>query len=283
MIKFSTFRVLILIIIFSVEMNAGLAQKQSNTEQSYPEWNKFSFEFGGYLANINSNFRLGFDNLGIGLDINFEEALGLETTTFTFFGDFLYRFSKNRKHAFGAQYFQIVRKANKFIEAEFEINDQVFSKGTELGSSFSMVVINADYSYSFLMDDRVNISGSFGFFIMPIKFSFSRDDKKSEQTKFVAPLPAIGLESYFRLSKKFTLRQGLHLFYLKMNTLKGSMTDLSIMLEYNPIHHLTFGTGFNSFAIDISQGKSSAALFGDLVGNVGYKHSGLMFYGVYAF
>lgn len=277
------YHVLILIVIFWMDFSAGFAQKKSASNQSYQEWNRFSIEFGGYLTNISSNFRLGADNLGIGLDINFEQALGLETTSLTYYGQFLYRFSKNRRHALKARYFQIVRKSSKVIEADIEVNDRIFEAGTELGSSFKLGVGNFDYSYSFLMDDRININASFGFFVMPIKLAVGKDDNIDEQTEFVAPLPVLGIESYFKLSKKFALRQEMHLFYLKLNYLEGRMSELSIMLEYNPIPSLGIGFGYNAFNLDVSQEKNARPILGDLVGKVGYKHSGLLFYGNYNF
>lgn len=262
---------------------AGYSQRRYVTGKPYQEWSRFSFEFGGYLANISSTFRLGADNLGIGLDINFEQALGLETTSFTYYGKFLYRFSKNRRHSVRAQYSEITRKATKIIRADIEIYDRVFSKGTELGSRFSLSVLNVDYSYSFLLDERININASFGFFVMPIKVSVRQDDKKAEQTDFVAPLPAIGIESHILLTNKISLRQGIHLFYLKLDKLQGRMADLGIMVQYNPIPHLGFGIGFNAFTIDVTQEKTGRPFFGDLVGNIGYKHSGLLLNSAFTF
>ena len=226
---------------------------------------------------------MGADNLGIGLDINFEQALGLETTSLTYYGQFVYRFSKNRRSAVAARYFQTARKSSKVLQAEIDINDRIFAAGTEISSKFSLSVVNIDYSYSFIMDDRININASFGFFVMPIRFSLSRDDQAAEKADFVAPLPALGIESYIRLSDKFALRQGVHLFYIRLNTLEGRMTDISLTLEYNPIHRFGIGVGYNAFNIEVTQKKSSWPLFGDLIGKVGYRQSGLLFYGVFTF
>ncbi|MCB2218995.1 MAG: hypothetical protein KQI35_01280 [Bacteroidetes bacterium] len=276
----TVFRLLSILIICMLTID-GSAQRRSNSGQGQQSWDRLSLELGGYAANINSNFRLGLDNLGIGLDIDFEEALGLETTAFTFNANAKYRFSKNRRHAASFRYFDFNRKATKTLQAEIEINDRVFSAGTELGSSFGLSVINADYSYSFLMDDRMDINASFGFFVMPIKFSVSKNDQAAESTSFTAPLPALGLESGFILSPKFSLHQSVHLFYIQLNNLQGKMTDLSIKLEYRPIINLGLGTGFNTFAVDIQQSKTKRPLFGDLVGNIGYKHTGFLLYAVF--
>jgi hypothetical protein len=259
----------------------SIAQKKGNSGVDQHPWERFSIELGGYLANINSNFRMGLDNLGIGLDINFEEALGLESTALTFNANAKYRFSKNKRHAASFRYFGFSRKATKTLQANIEVNDKIFSAGTVLGSSFGLSVINAEYSYSFIFDDRIDMNASFGFFVMPINVSVGRDDNEAESQSFTAPLPALGLESEFILSPKFSLHQSTHLFYIQLNSLQGKMTDLAITLEYKPIRQLGLGTGFNTFAIDIQQSKTKRPLFGDLVGNIGYRHSGILFYAVY--
>lgn len=283
MSKLISCRPCFLLIIFVAMMQAGYSQRKLAPMRPSLELNRFSFEFGGYLANISSNFRLGGTKQGIGVDINFERALGLETTSLTYFGKFLYRFSGNKRHAVKARYFEITRKAVKVLKTDIEINDRVFTLGTELGSSFSMRVLNVNYNYSFLSDDRVNINASFGFFVMPLRFTFNRDDKISEQAQFIAPLPAVGIESYFLISRKFALRQVANLFYLKFDNMEGRMADLSIMLEYHPIRRLGLGMGYNSFNVDVTQEKVSLAFLGDLIGNVGYKHAGLLFYLTYGF
>lgn len=247
------------------------------------QWPKYSLEAGFYLTNINSNFRLGAERLGIGLEINFEDALGLNTSSFTFAGNFLYRFSKNRRSAMQFSYFQISRKASKTLEANLEIRDTVFTAGTTLGTKFNLSVVQLDYCYSILLDDRVNLYASFGFYVVPLSFSINRDDKNSEKSDFIAPLPNLGFGTYIYLTPKLLIVQRLNVFYLKIPNFEGGMTDINVGLEYQPWKHFAFGVGYNAFNINVEATKEGGLLIGDLIGNIGYKQNGLILYGAVNF
>jgi hypothetical protein len=264
-------------------LSPTFGQRATRPKNPTKDLSRFTIEAGGYLANIKSNIRLGGEELGLGLDINFEQALGLETTALTYYGLFQYRFSKSRKHAVKARYFEITRKAGKVLQTDVELLGRVFTVGTEFATTFTLRVINADYSFAFLQDDRVSIRGSFGFFIMPMRFNFRAGDNQETVSDLVAPLPALGLDSYILLSDKFFLNQGVHFFYLRIGEVEGRMTDLYISLEYKPVPKLGLGVGYNSFGIDIQQDNAKRGIFGELVGNVGYKQSGVVFFASFRF
>ena len=253
----------------------GQARRTSALED---QWPRYSLEAGFYATNINSNFRLGAERLGIGLEINFEDALGLNTSSLTVTGNFLYRFSKNRRSAMQVSYFQISRKASKTLEANLEIRDTVFTAGTTLGTKFTLSVVQLDYCYSILLDDRVNLYASFGFYVVPLSFSFNRDDKRSEKSDFTAPLPNLGFGTYIYLTPKLLIIQRLNVLYLKVPNYEGGMTDIHVGLEYQPWKRFAFGAGYNAFNINIEATKDATLLVGDLIGNIGYKQNGLIVY-----
>ena len=53
-----------------------------------------SVSFGAFIAGYNSGITLGSKNLGLGLIIDIEDALGLKTTSFAMRGKAIYRFGK---------------------------------------------------------------------------------------------------------------------------------------------------------------------------------------------
>jgi hypothetical protein len=273
---------LLIILFTAVTWQPGFGQTR-RTSSLEDKWPRYSLEAGFYTTNISSNFRLGAKRLGIGLEINFEDALGLNTSSFTFTGNFLYRFSKNRKSALQASYFQITRKASKTLETDLEIRDTVFTAGTTLGTKFKLGVVQLDYSYSILLDDRVNLYASFGFYVVPLSFSINRDEKRSEQSDFIAPLPNFGLGTFFYLTPKLLIIQRLNVFYLRIPDFEGSMTDIHVGLEYHPWKHVAFGAGYNAFNINVEATKKGMIFTGDLIGNVGYKQNGVVLYGTVSF
>lgn len=59
-------------------------------------WKKFSLKAGGFWSSLSSNIRI---DTGIGIDIDIEELLGLETTNTVFRTEAMWRFTDNRRHA----------------------------------------------------------------------------------------------------------------------------------------------------------------------------------------
>ena len=81
---------LLAVVFFST---AVLAEKNTDPKD-YP-WKRGYLNLGYYLSSLDSSFRIGEANLGIGLDVSVEELLGLDTSESTFRIDAGYRFDRN--------------------------------------------------------------------------------------------------------------------------------------------------------------------------------------------
>ena len=65
-------------------------------------WEKWSLNFGGFIASTETSFRLGS---GAGVVIDVEELLDLDTTNYVYRLGGRWRFSKNRKHSLDLSWF----------------------------------------------------------------------------------------------------------------------------------------------------------------------------------
>ena len=61
-----------------------LAQETSPKEVLETPWTNMKVDLGVYIADISSKARFGSRQLGIGVDVDFEKAFGLETNFFVF-------------------------------------------------------------------------------------------------------------------------------------------------------------------------------------------------------
>ena len=58
-------------------------------------WERLRFDLGGYITDFDSDIQFGLESLGAGINVNVEEALGLDTSTTVFRGSASYRFTRN--------------------------------------------------------------------------------------------------------------------------------------------------------------------------------------------
>ncbi len=237
---------------------------------------KFSANFGTYISNNSSGLTIGSKQLGLGVVINLEDALGLETNTTVLRGGVEYNFGKRLQHGLSLDYFRINRSSLKTLADDIEIGDYIFSIGDNIKTEFNLSIIKLKYNYAFLSDERVDVAFSCGFFIIPMSFEISSDQFDSQKGNFIAPLPVLGISSNFLLAKNLYLKQSADLLYLKVNNLKGSIVDLNLAIEHAPFKHFRYGLGVNTFKINIYANQKESDI--NFFGNVNMDYSGVMFY-----
>jgi hypothetical protein len=243
-------------------------------------WERFSVDLGTFLASMSSDIQLGNKNLGLGLNINLEDALGLETSVFTFRGDAGYTFGKKQRSSVRLGYFGLFRSAFKDLESELQIGDKTFPIGTTVSSKFHFMVFRGIYDYAFYKDERVRFCISGGFYVMPIKFTM--DAFNSESAIFTAPLPVVGISNSIFITPKLMLHQNIDILYFEFGNFRGNLSDISILLDYKPFKHFGGGLGFNTFKFNLKVQEDDFIL-GDFVGELKSGFSGLMVFGSYFF
>ena len=244
---------------------------------------KFSFSFGGFLADLSSSAIIGSRKVGLGISINMEDALGLDVSGLVIRSNAIYRFGNDNRHAARIGYFSFKRKATKITESELEIGDTVIPIGENITSIYNLQIIKASYDYSFFQDERIRIGASFGFYVMPFRLKIKSESLISENTQFVAPLPVLGFQTDFAITSRLFLKQSIDVLYLKINNFKGTIVDLNIGIEYNIWDHIGLGAGFNYYRLTLeADGGDDYPLF-ELEGYMEFGYTGLLFYGRYYF
>ena len=246
-------------------------------------WERFNLNLGGFVAAMNSDVRIGSQTLGAGVDVNVEDALGLDSSIFVFRADALYRFSSNRRHRLDLNYYDLRRSSTKTLQADIQIKDQTFPVGTTLDSLFDLKIIRGAYSYSLFQDDRFDLGLSVGAFVMPIKFRFSSSTSGvAEEEAITAPLPVVGVRFDFAITPKFFLKQSFDFFYLQYENFQGSLWDAKVGLEYNIWKYVGVGVAYDFFRVQVkADGQNYPGV--DMTGKIEVSYSGLLLYGKFFF
>jgi hypothetical protein len=251
--------------------------------QKEKPWERFSLNLGGFVTTLNSDLRIGSKSSGVGIDVNGEDALGLDSSITVFRADAVYRFTSNRRHRFDLSYLDLRRGATKTLQADIQIKDQTFSAGTTVDSLFDLKIIRGAYSYSLFQDERLDLGLSAGVYVAPIKIRLSSSRTgAAEEESITAPLPVLGLRFDFAITPKFFLKQNIDFFYLQYQNFQGSLVDAKIALEYNVWKHLGFGIAYDYLRIQVkAEGQNYPGI--DMVGKLQFGLGGLLLYGKFYF
>jgi hypothetical protein len=245
-----------------------------NTEE-YP-WAKGSVRLGGILTFLDSSVRIGLTD-AIGIDVDVEDALGVDGTMWSLRGDALYRFTGNRRHRLDVSYAGYFREASRVLTEDLPIGEEVIEAGTQVDTTYNIQILKCVYSWSFLFDERVDVGIGGGLYIMPIKVTISPDDETEKGGDITAPLPAFSLHLDVAVTPKWYVRQRYNLFYLKIENYKGSILDIEIDIEYRFWKYAGVGLGWNAFDLRVQNDQSSDSML-NFNGKIETNYTGLLLY-----
>ena len=124
-------------------------------------WKKWNLDLGWYFADTDSSFRLGGGQLGVGVSVDVEEFLGLDSTSDSFRVAGGWRFSENKRHKLELGWFGFRRDATKTVVDTITIPPE-YGGGTlgpgTLNSEFNFDVIRLKYEYSLILDHRLDLN-----------------------------------------------------------------------------------------------------------------------------
>jgi hypothetical protein len=257
---------------------------QTETKEYLP-WEKGSVKFGGFIAAFNSDIGFGVNSLGVTL--NAEDLLGLDSSLTVFRGEAMYRPGKSRRNQIDFTYASYHRRGSATLEQEITIGGETFPVGAQLESIFNFDIIRGTYSYAILQDDRMRIALGLGVYALPLEYGLTVETtsgtSRVEGGDTTLPLPAFALRGEFQLIPKLFLNAGIDAMYLEISSFKGSLLDVNLALEYRPWKHFGFGVGYNSLNIAV-EGEAGSDYPGiDFIGSVDVSYAGLMLYGKVSF
>ncbi len=278
--------IIMLAVAFSLPA-AAVGSEQQKEPYPYP-WEKGYLAFGGYIASLNSGVTLG-GSQGLGVSVDVESLLGLDTTDSSFRITGGYRLGKNRRHKLELSWFRFNREGENTITEAIPIPPEIGGEpGEEIGpgvisSFFNFDIYKFKYEYSFVLDERADLNIGIGLFVMPIEFGISYTvtglTQGETEESITAPLPVFGIGFDFAIIPKWFLRQQLEFFYLEYDNFTGAIKSLRVALEYYPWQHVGFGLAFDGLDVDVEATKESDYPgLGDFVGTIGFETIGAELY-----
>jgi hypothetical protein len=247
------------------------------------QWDKFKISIGGFTSRSSSDVQLNNTNTGVGVVVNLEDSLNVQSKFDTGRLDTLYRWGETGRHQVEFHYFNSNRNGVRTLAQDLTIGDNTYPAGTTLTTDFDLWFANLDYAYAVLQNDNVRLALSAGLHTTGIGLSINSGAfGVSEDQSFTAPLPVVGFRLDVALAKNWKLRSSFDLFYLEYDSYSGGLTDSYFGVEWNPFKHVGFGLGYNNIVYRV-EGEGSEPNGMNFNGKIDLNISGLLLYARYFF
>ncbi|MGY4830044.1 hypothetical protein ACVNIS_15855 [Sphaerotilaceae bacterium SBD11-9] len=239
------------------------------------ESQRYWFELGAFMPNVNSSARFDNKNTGRpGTSVDFEDDLDLadrRTLPTLLFGT---RFGDNWRMEF--EYFELKRTGSRSLSRDISFGDADFTVGASINSEFSSKVYRLSGGYSFYKTPDAEIGGVLGLhitdFIVALEGQASVNGGavalRSERKTQLAPLPTLGLYGSYAFSPAWDISGRADYFTVKIDQYKGRLLNLqgAVRYHFTPTWSLALGYRYDDYRLD-GDGE-------DWTGEVKYRFAG---------
>ena len=222
-----------------------------------------NFRLGAFaIGNIDAQLYFGPDDLAIAVPINIEKDLGFDDKLVALRASVGYRFSK--KHAVSLGYYRLRFDGVRRLARDIELGDSQFELGFNVNSRYEETIVKLGYNFIFHDEGRVALSVTPGIHFSSADFAITASIDLNgggginlppagvtEVASVTAPLPMFGGRLEYRMTPKWSMILVSDIFFLNSGSQEGSLTDSSILFEYQGDSAVGFGVGLNRFALDI--------------------------------
>jgi len=241
---------------------------------------------GVFLPEFDTKLRVNNSNTDGGIGVDLEDQLKLDKRDETGYADLKWRFFK--KHRLGVGWFHFGRDTGATAQGDIEIGDgNVIQAGATLYTSLDMDVFPISYAYSFINNEKHELSGLLGIHWTDIEFLVDASawvdnggtgpsGQGRISAKAAAPLPLIGVHYRYSFSPKWSGALGAAFFKLDLDddlsSFSGSLYSVRADTEYWFWNNVGFGAAITAFEIDVDVSDD------DWHGNLEYKYWGPQLY-----
>jgi len=232
----------------------------AQAEERQPD--KFKFAMGGYaLTRYESNISMTDPDLGAGISISPQDALGIDMESSVLRIEGYYRFSPDRGLTYS--WYSINSPGEKTIEKEFEWVDRdgntiIIPAGAQATSDHNLDIIKIGYLWSFHHSDKVELGLGAGLHYTRLALDLDASttipaNSSVKKVDTTVPLPVLSLVLQYNVTPKFHWYLKSETFAMKFDNWIGNYRDNSFGMEYRAWKHVALGAALNSNSLDIEE------------------------------
>jgi hypothetical protein len=215
---------------------------------------RFKFNLGGVLARSDTSLRL--DGQTRGREFDLEDTLGLDKDRNTLDLEATWRFAA--RHRIGVRGFQLKRDAERTINETLQIEDRSFPINTTLRAESTTTFLLADYRYSFLKSERMELAGSLGVLGGRYEFRFQGSGSQTDvNKKITVPVPVIGARLDYFITPRWTASVFGQGIAFNIGDVDARAYYAGVSTEYMITRHIGVGAAYNLMGINLELEKSN--------------------------
>jgi opacity protein-like surface antigen len=219
----------------------------------------FSIQIGAFDAQADTSIRLDSTSGNHGTSVSFEGDLGGEDRKTTPSFDMLWRFSP--RHAMEISVISLRRDGDTILRGTLNFGDHTFPVNTAIHSTFDSDIARIAYRWSFVHDDRAEMSVLLGAHWTRMKTSVSATGTSAsinEEASVDYPLPTLGLRGSFRMGENWRVTGFGQLLKLKINEYDGEVINFGGGIEWAFTPAMYAGLGYDYYKYNLSSTKERA-------------------------
>lgn len=214
---------------------------------------RFFFGAGVFYSTSTTEARLDSPS-GLGTNVDFEDLLGLDETTWAPQG--LARWRMSDRWRLELEYFQVDRSRTRATTEDIDWGDQTFPAGTQVETEFDVAVTRLSCGYSFFKRPDKELGVALGFHVTDIKASLSGSGGNAETGKVLAPLPVLSMYGQVALTDIWALAGRLDWFKLEYDPYRGHIYSLGMDALCQPFRNVGFGLGWRGLEFEVEANKN---------------------------
>jgi hypothetical protein len=205
-----------------------------------------------------TDIRLGSNAGAPGTQVNAEHVLGLDGSDFE--PKFQAMVRAGERHRLRFDYFTLDRTGQATVGAPIVFRDVVLQTGDPVQTDLSIRSLGITYEYSFIHREKFELAATFG--IHDTDFSararvFTQTRHVNQTDDQAGPVPTIGLDSTYVISKRFYVDARAEYFRVAVAHVTGSLGfyDLAALYRYRP--NVAFGLGYTATKANVTSRRTN--------------------------
>ena len=250
--KFTSYLLLLLLIPLNV-----VSQKDSIRDSESLFNNRFKIKAGIFIPS--RNVAVGADGSTPNEEIDFDETFGFSDNETTFFLQFDWRFSRNRKWILSGEFFNVNNGNSATLPDDVKFEDIIFEKGSFVRAGIEFDLYRLMVSYTVIQKPQHMLGVGLGSHLFNVAAFIEGEVRTSEgdlefqkrRVSALLPLPNVGAYYYYSPHPKWSLGARVDWFGITIDEYSGGLWNIAPMVNYQIVRNFGVGLDYRFFFLDL--------------------------------